>query len=73
MILEYLSDGEWYSSSDVVSEVMEQSGHARPTIHRKLKGMADDGVIQRRGQGEGKTYEVRYVPQDDEPTQLDLP
>jgi hypothetical protein len=73
MILEYLSDGEWYSSSEVVSEVMEQSGHQRPTIHRKLKGMADDGVIQRRGGGRGKAYEVRYVPQDDEPTQLDLP
>jgi len=65
-ILDYLEDGEWYSSNEVVRAVMQESGHARSTVHGKLKGMVDDGMLETQDQDSGTSYQVRKHPEEDQ-------
>lgn len=67
-ILEFLEDGQWYTSSDVVNSVMEQSGHTRRTVQRKLSGMIADGLVESSEKEPGRRYQVRI--HQDKPTLL---
>ena len=60
--------GEWVRSCDVVRQAMKATGHQRSTVHRKLKALIVDGVLEKQGQEPGKTYRVRRAAteQDDE-------
>jgi hypothetical protein len=69
-ILNAVDEGgdEWVRSSDVVRQARKATGHQRSTVHRKLKALILDGVLEKRGQEPGKTYRVRRAAteQDDD-------
>lgn len=64
-ILEVLDDGAWHTSSDVANIVMEQTQHTRQTIHRKLRDMVGDGLLEASERMKGKSYQVRRNPYED--------
>jgi hypothetical protein len=51
--------GEWVRSCDVVRRAKKATGHQRSTVHRKLKALIVDGVLEKGEQEPGKSYLIR--------------
>jgi hypothetical protein len=56
--------GKWVWSSDVVRQAMKATGHQRSTVHRKLKALVVDGVLEKGDQEPGKSYLIRRSAAD---------
>ena len=60
-ILDELKGGEWVLSSNLVTKVMQRTGHKRRGLLTKLKGLCDAEILQRQDTGAGKPYQVRLL------------
>lgn len=60
-IRDYLGDGDQHPSNEVAARVSEETNLSTTTVHRRMRDMASDGLLDKDDRGPGKPYLVRLV------------
>lgn len=63
-IKEYLGDGHQHPSNQVAAHVHQETGLSTSTVHRRMRDMESDGLLDKNGHGPGKPYLVRLVAEN---------